>query len=279
MKILIAVLVAGLLLLGMGVGFALNPAKAKTVRVPTPIGRETLYIRNLAPQYISDKLIENDIPAWQRAVNVDFARFWHSTQFQLVFIGRRSAPAGAMSAVFVRKGPVQGALAYHDTERGNAPDITVYAGTGDYFGYDNSVSFTHELEELAADPVVSFVNQGYPSDYFYLQKSNGDIEQHYSSALGWFNEVSDPVEEDSYVRPGFDGRPVRISDFVTPAWFNDPVGGRYDFMGLCQQPFWIRPGGYAQFLSADGWALVSNFRSSHPADRGFLKGDPDEGSR
>ena len=239
---------------------------------------EVVYVTNLAPQFISDSTIRNDMPAWEHAINQDFARYWHTTHYRIMFLGRKPAPSGAISAVFLNKGPIKGALAYHWTERGNSPSITVYAGTGDYYGFDNSVSFTHELEELAADPVTSFINQGYPYDYYWLESKSLGVRGQLNAAIGWFNEVSDPVEADSYLLPGANGKPVKISDFVTPAWFNDGVGGRYDFLGLCQQPFWIRPGGYAQYLdAATGWTIVENFRKGHPSDGGFVKSDPSGG--
>lgn len=234
--------------------------KTKTVTVTKTVGAEPVYIRNLAPKFISNAEIRNSIPAWQKAINVDFAKYWHTTPYKLVFIGTKPAPHEGITAEFINKGPVKGALAYHWTERNNAPSITVYAGTGTYYGYSNSVSFTHELEELAADPVTSFLNVGYPSGYYWLEKPNTSVKQAYNNAIGWFSEVSDPVEADWYTRPGANGKPVKISDFVTPAWFNDGVGGRFDFMGLCQQPFWIRPGGYAQYLDIFGWEVVTNFR-------------------
>lgn len=267
---------AAALLVAFLVGAAGFAHKETRWRITQPRDHaQTLYITNLAPRFITDREIRRSIPAWQQAVNDDFARYWHTTRYRLVFLGRKPAPSGAMSAVFQNRGPIKGALAYHWTERGNAPSITVYAGTGAYYGFSNSVSFTHELFELAADPVTSFVNVGYPYDYYWVEKKDTSLQQEYSGAIGWFNEVSDPVESDSYTRPGLDGRPVKISDFVTPAWFNDGVGGRFDFMGLCQQPIWIRPGGYAQFLAADGWHVIYNFRKGHPADRGFFLGDPD----
>lgn len=256
------------LALGLLVGYSADKTKTVTHTRVTHAG-ETVYISNFAQKYISDAQIKKDIPAWEHAVNVDFARFWHTTQFKLVFIGKNRAPSGSISAQFVSKGPQKGALAYHWTERGNAPSITVYAGTGVYYGFDNSVSFTHELFELAADPVTSAVNQGYPYDYVWLEKKNMSLQESFQWAMGWFQEVADPVESDYYVYHG-----VKISDFVTPAWFNDGVGGRYDFLGLCQQPFWIRPGGYAQFLANDGWHIIENFRTGHPADRGFVASDP-----
>ena len=239
----------------------------KTVLKPVSVGQETLYIRNFDQEDVSDAWVVKNIPAWEIAVNRDFASYWHTTRFHLVFIGRHEAPTGSMSAVFVKKGPIKGALAYH-TVGGNAPAITVYAGTGKYYGYDNSVSFTHELFELAADPVTSYLNIGYPSDYVWLQKPSGDLKQTYSSAIGWFSEACDPVEADSYLI----GK-TRISDFVSPAWFNDGIGQRFDFMGLAQQPYWIRPGGYAVFYGPQGFSQITNFRKGHPEDRGFYVSD------
>ena len=256
--------------LALGIATPLHQ-KPKTVVQTKRAGAEVVYITNKAPKFISDAEIKHDIPAWEQAINVDFAKYWHTTQYKLVFLGRKDAPSGAISAVFVNKGPVKGALAYHWTERGNAPSITVYAGTGVYYGFDNSVSFTHELEELAADPVTANLNVGYPADYYYIQKAEGVKINFQVGVVGWFGEVSDPVEADSYLIGD-----VKISDFVTPAWFNDGVGGRFDFMGLCQQPFWIRPGGYAQFLDGGGWEIVTNFRKNHESDRGFFVLDPDK---
>ena len=232
---------------------------------------ETIYITNLAPKYWSDKAIKKDIPAWETALNRDFAKYWHTTNYKLVFLGRKPAPEGQISAVIQKKGPIDGALAYHWIERNSAPSITVYAGTGAYYGYDNSVSMTHELFELAADPLTSYASEGYPSAFYYLEKPDLSIEQHVQEGiLAWFNEVADPVEADFYRING-----VAISDFVTPAWFNDGIGTRYDFMGLCQQAFWIRPGGYAQYQDALGWHQVFNFRKGNVTDRGFSKLDPE----
>jgi hypothetical protein len=250
---------------------ALAQSANPTIKYRTVVKQQTqiLYIRNVAQQYISDRQILHAIPAWQHAVNVDFARYWHTTRFQLVFIGTRKAPVGGMQATFVGKGPVKGALAYHWVD-GNAPSITVYAGTGDYYGYSNSVSFTHELFELAADPVTSLVNQGWPYDYYWLEGKDMTIRMAPQFGVyGWFNEVCDPVEADYYLIGD-----VKISDFITPSWFNDGVGQRYDFMGVAKQPFWIRPGGYAQYLGANGWEVITNFRHGHPADSGFFKSDP-----
>ena len=232
---------------------------------------EKIYITNLAPQYWSDKAIRKAIPAWEQALNVDFAKYWHTAHYKIIFNGRKPAPEGTISAVIQDKGPVDGALAYHWIERNGQPSITVYAGTGDYYGYNNSVSMTHELFELAADPLTSYASEGYPTLAYWIEKPDLSLEvAPQEGIISWFNEVADPVEADFYRING-----VEISDFVTPAWFNDGIGTRFDFMGLCQQPFWVRPGGYAQYQDALGWHQVLNFRKGHVTDSGFSKLDPE----
>lgn len=248
--------------------FSVPTTHTKT-RVVTTSVVQTIYIRNLSPRYMTDKEIQNDMPAWEHSYNHDFAPVWHTTQFHLVFIGRKKAPVGGMVATFVKSGPVQGALAYHMVAKG-VPGIVVYSGTGVYYGYDNSVSFTHELEELGADPMISVTNQGWPYDWINITNQERAIQ---IEGTVWAQEVSDPVEAFSYSRPGADGKPVAISDFITPNWFNDAVKGGYDFMDLVQQPFTILPGGYAQFFDGRGWNQVVNFRAGHPSDGGFLKGE------
>jgi hypothetical protein len=250
-------------------GFFIAPKHGRTLVVRDAAPAETVCVTNLAPQFISDATIKRDIPAWEHSVNVDFAAYWHTAHYRILFMGRKPAPQGCISAVFQAKGPVAGALAYHWTERNNLPSITVYAGTGDYYGFDNSVSFDHEMKELAADPVTSYLNVGYTLDTVWLEKRDTSIAATYNLALGWMSEVADPVEADTYTWRG-----VKLSDFVTPAWFGDGTGARFDFLGLCQQPLWLRPGGYATYLGPDGWHQVLNFRHGHPSDAGFSKEDP-----
>ena len=232
-------------------------------------GGELIYVRNVAPQYISDAEIRNDIPAWEAAANRDFAPLWHTTRVRLVFIGRAAVPRGAMSAVFVDKGNVKGALAYHTVTAG-VPQIVVYAGTDDYYGYSNSVSFTHELEETLADPTICATNQGYPYPQINVQ---GGATQLQAPGTVWAQEVSDPVEALSYPRPGANGRPVAISDFVTPDWFNDEVNGPYDFMRAVQAPFTVLVGGYAQWWDGSSWNLIENFRHAARDADGYLLGE------
>ena len=247
--------------------------RTKTVNVSKT---QTIYLRNLSPRYMSDKEILNDIPAWEASINKDFAPAWHTTQYKLVFLGRKEAPTGGMIATFIKSGPVRKALAYHTVNKGS-PGIVVYTGTGAYYGYDNSVSFTHELQEFAADPTISFTNQGWPYDWVNVVLPDGSYDRRPQiEGTFWATEVSDPVEASSYTRKGLNGKPVAISDFVEPNWFNNAVKGSYDFMDLIQQPFTILPGGYAQFFDGTRWQVVLNFRKGHASDAGFYKGERQE---
>jgi len=260
-------------LVAISVGYGAHTTRSATV--PADDTTQTLYIQNES-QFISDATIKNDIPAWRDAVNNEFAKAWHTTHFNLVFIGKDPVPQGAMSAVFVDSGPVKGALAYHTVTNG-APQIVVYAGTGKYYGYDNSVSFTHELFELAGDPNTSTTNQGWPYDYIWEVGKDGQVSRAgQAEGTVWFQEVCDPVEDSNYTRPGADGTAVAISDFITPNWFNDEVNGPYDQMHLVQQPFTILWGGYAQFWDGFQWNLVSNWRGMGRDAKGFYLGDAEE---
>ena len=261
--------------IGLLIGFWLfhHVAVKASAPVRPSAAREMVYIKNLAPRYYSDKAIRNAIPAWEKAANQDFAPIWHSPQVSIVLLRRhQSAPKGGIVAVFKQKGPIQGALAFHYVLRG-VPSIVVYAGTDDYYGFNNSVSFTHELFEMLADHTISQTNQGYQYPFYYI--GNAPYEQ--VPGTVWANEVSDPVEKYSYRIGG-----VEISDFVTPNWYNDHVDGGYDFMGVVQQPFQIVQGGYACFVQVEtssinglqyGWNCVQNFRHAGRDAAGFFRGE------
>ena len=227
----------------------------------SPKNVETIYVVNHAGQYISDSQIRKDIPAWESAANRDFSPYWHTAQVRIELV--TSAPAGSFSALFVKNGPIRGALAYHTVTRG-VPQIVVYAGVADFYGYSNSVSFTHELFETLADPSISMTNQGYPYPDVCLV---GSACAPQLPGTVWFNEVCDPVEADVYAING-----VPISDFVTPNWFNDETRGPVDFMNILERPFLVDRGGYAQFWDGTSWQAVVNFRHAGRDAHGFLKG-------
>lgn len=253
--------------LGLGLGYEGFSGTAPTRAARAASGRvETIFVVDKAPRYMPVSVVKHDIPEWEQATNKDFSPAWGTPQVKLVLTD--VPPPNAPQAVFVNKGNVQGALAYHTVVNG-VPRIVVYAGTGAYYGYNNSVSFTHELFELLADPTISETNQGWPYPYINVVGSLGTLGQ--SPGTIWFQEVCDPVEESFW-----DINHVQISDFITPNWFNDEIGSGagFDWMGVTQAPFTIERGGYAQFWNGSQWSAIFNFRHAAMRDPGgFYRGE------
>lgn len=269
MKWLAAILtvaaVAGALAFAVGATeYSSHKVSVRTRAVAT----ETIYLLNRSSRFISDKEIKRDIPAWEKAANGAFAASWGTPHVKLVLADH--APAGSITATFRDNGPVTGALAYHTVQRG-VSSIIVYAGVGVFYGYSNSVSFTHELFELLADQNINSWNWHWQS-----QSPAYYIGQH---ALPlplnsfWFNEVCDPVEAYSYSI-----NRVAISDWITPNWFNDQVNGSFDEMNLVHEPLQTLKGGYSQFMVNGQYNLVQDFRGAGKDADGFYRGEKVAGS-
>lgn len=230
---LIAAVIAGSVVLGKSIGDYGVQHKVQTI-----------YVRNLST-FVSDAQVKNALPAFQAATSEDFAPLWN-IDAKLVFLGRAAVPKGAAAITLVDKGPVKGAIAYHELVNG-APDSIIYVGTCKYYGYSWSVGFTHELWEQLADIPAG------AGSVDAVQDSTGRI---------WAKEIADPVESDAdgYDRPGANGKPVRISDFITEKWFGALTSGPYDFMEHIQAPLVIDKGGYAQWWDGMSWNLIENFK-------------------
>lgn len=232
---------------------ASSNSDVRRVVVSAPV--QTIYVQNLS-SFVSDAEVLNALPAFAAATHKDFAPIWH-IDANLVFVRRGDIPKGAESITLVDKGNVPGALAYHEMVNG-AADSIVFAGTSKYFGFSWTVGFTHELWEMLVEPpagtgAVDTVQDG--------------------GGLVWAKEIADPVESDAdgYNRPGANGKPIRISDFITEKWFGAAVNGPFDFMDHIQAPEKVDKGGYAQWWSGSSWVVVSNFRSAR--DRAFYVGE------
>lgn len=210
---------------------------------------QVIYVRNLST-FVSDSVVKNDLPAFQNALSNDFAPVW-KVDGKLVFIGQAKAPVGAETITLLDRSDVKGALAYHELVDG-VPDSKIFVGTSRYYGYNWTVGFTHELWEQLADP--GLIHAG--------QSPDGRI---------WAQENADPVEADGlgYTRPGANGKPVLISDFVTEKWFGAAISGPYDFCNHVQSPLEVLKGGYAQWWDGVSWNVVSNFEKGSFAAKGI----------
>lgn len=129
-----------------------------------------------------------------------------------------------------------GALGYHDETPDGLPCAKVFPLLDAGDGVAWSVTASHEILELLADPLLGVC----------FQSPDGRV---------WAGEVCDAVEADHYEIDG-----VAVSNFVLPSYFQPPKNvKRFDFLGLCTEPLQIRPGGYGQTLDPSrGWVSIDN---------------------
>ena len=186
---------------------------------------------------LTDAEVENAMIAFQNAVHYHFRAYWNET-CTLQYFGKNSIPSTAWQMAILDDSDQAGALGYHDETSEGLPLAKVFAKTDKDFGYNWTVTLTHELFEMLADPYIDLAAQTSNTEFY-----------------GY--EVGDPVEDDKYAIwfKGADGqRTIAISDFVTPAWFQPGVPGPYDYGQHLSSPLQVLPGGYVSiFVSGKGW--------------------------
>jgi hypothetical protein len=75
-------------------------------------------------------------------------------------------------------------------------------------------------------------------------------------------EVADPVESDDL---GYEIDGVRVSDFVTPAWFEPTEADRVDFKQHVRKQLQLARGGYISILDPrKGWTQTTAQREGAP---------------
>jgi len=172
--------------------------------------------------------------ALQRQVNEHFAPLWSGLGCELVI---DSAPPGqpvtpTVETIFVLDNSDQaGALGYHTLTQGDLPVGFCFAKTSLADNSPWQVTLSHELLEQLADPYVQTA--------VVVASFKGK-----PAALAY--ETGDPVEADSYQIDG-----VAVSNFVTPAWFQDsaPPGTKLDYLGKLTAPLTLTPGGYVAYTT------------------------------
>lgn len=171
------------------------------------------------------------VEAVQLQVAQDFAPHWH-TPATLIFVPKGVAPQPGTQQVAVLDTTDQnGVLGYHDLTQDGLPLAKIFAKTDLDAGLMVSVTLSHEVLEMLADP---WLNHG-----VYRQPTNTLFQF-------WPLEVCDAVEDDqfSYQLGG-----INVSDFVLPNYFRDILGpnAKADFTGV------LPVGSVIPALSAGGY--------------------------
>ncbi len=185
---------------------------------------------------LKDEQVEAMIPSLQRQVSRDFYAYWE-IDCSLTFLPKNQALTPGWWQIVLIDSPDQaGALGYHEMTSNGTPLGKIFAGLDIQSGSSWTVTLSHELLEMLADPWINWCAQG----------SDGTI---------YALEVCDAVEADAL---GYEINGVLVSDFVTPSWFESTEADRIDFKKRISQPMEVARGGYVSVLDpATGWTQIT----------------------
>ncbi len=211
----------------------------------------------------SDAKVKDAVPALQTQISRDFAPAW-GIDATLLFVPKGEIPPnGTWWLTILDDSDQAGALGYHDTTPDGLPIGKVFAKTDE----DNHLSWTvtasHELLEMLADPDVNLTT--------FIQDSA-------QTGKLYCYEVCDAVEDDQF---GYAIDGVMVSDFVLPSYFQPGTAGaaagtKYDFCGKLNAavPKLLSGGYIGEFdvKNGAGWTQLTMATEGQP-HRGHLRKD------
>lgn len=195
----------------------------------------TIAITNVS-KCLTDAQVEAVLPALQKQVTNDFKPYW-DLDCTLIFRTPNQPLTADWWQVVVLDNPDQaGALGYHELTNHGTPLGKIFAKLDLDNGSSWTVTLSHELLEMLADPWINWCAVG--SDYKIY-------------AL----EVCDAVEADNL---GYFMDGILVSDFVTPAWFEPTCADRLDFKRHLRKQLELARGGYISiFDPSTGWTQIT----------------------
>lgn len=170
------------------------------------------------------------VKALQIQVGSDFYQYW-GISAQLNFHPSKIAPPNAWQLVILDDSDQADALGYHELTPTGLPLGKVFANSDLQAGTSWTVTASHELLEMLADPDINDVAE--------VDNADGSITM-------YAKEVCDAVEADAL---GYHVQGVLLSNFVTPAWFMPNIGrAPFDFQRIITTPLALAAGGYISVL-------------------------------
>lgn len=190
---------------------------------------------------VSDAEVTPVVAALQKQVTNDFRPAW-GTDAELTLIPKNSQPpTGSWWLVILDDSDQAGALGYHDLTSEGLPIGKVFAASDLKAGTSWTVTASHELLEMLADPNINL--------NVFVQNEN-------TSGILYAYEVCDACEDDSF---GYPIDNVTVSDFVYPSWFESfrpEASTQFDRMNKIQNPLQLLAGGYIGIFdvtAGSGW--------------------------
>jgi hypothetical protein len=210
-----------------------------------------------ASTVLSDQQVKSVVPALQEQVSQHFAPAWGVDAKLQFFSQETNPPTGTWWLVILDDSDQAGALGYHDLTNEGLPMGKVFAGTDIKYGNEWTITASHELLEMLADPNINLT--------VFVQKND-------SSGRLYAYEVCDACEDDKF---GYQIGNVMVSDFVYPSWFEDfraPNSTQFDYCSQIKKPLELMEGGYIGVFdvsSGNGWTqLTAAQRPIHMKVRG-----------
>lgn len=185
---------------------------------------------------LQDEQVMAVLPALQRQVSEDFKSYWN-LDCGLTFLPKQQTLTAGWWQIVVMDDPDQaGALGYHEVSSQGTPLGKVFAKLDLQMGASWTVTLSHELLEMLADPWINWCAQSPEGEIYAL-------------------EVCDAVEADGL---GYEIDGVLLSDFVTPGWYEPTEADRMDFQRRVSKRLQLGAGGYVSVLDpAKGWTQIS----------------------
>ena len=182
---------------------------------------------------VSDADVQGAVAALQTQVHRDFAPVW-GIDADLEFVPRGTRPPpGAWWLAILDNSDQAGALGYHDLTSQGLPLGKVFAASDIGSGNSWTVTASHELLEMLADPGINLTA--------FAERAGQDGIH---AGILFAYEVCDACEADQY---GYQIGGTTVSDFVFPSWFEPfwpPGTTQFDYKNQIKQPFELLPGGY-----------------------------------
>lgn len=228
---------------------------------PTPSGNvstrigPTIHIQNNTT-VLSDAQLQAAIAALQIQLDRDWQPVWGTTA-TLSFVSKTgTVPSTGWVIYMMDTSDIPGALGYHDETAAGRPIGKVFAKDDMRYGYNWTVTLSHELLEMMLDP---YINQT-----VFAQDS-------VSSGLLYAYEACDAVEADSL---GYTINGILVSDFVYPTWFDLTItnyhGVKFDYCNRLTAPFQLWSGGYIGVFpvpnDGSGWSSINAQNIIGPPD-------------
>ena len=239
------------------------PVEKKSVKVTSadlPAPLFNIDVINVS-SVLTDKQILPVIAALERQVQQDFAPIW-GVSANLNYIPKGKKPSANNWWLLICDDSDQaGALGYHDLGPNGLPIGKIFAGSDIKMGHAWSVTASHELLEMLADPGINLT---------VLVQSSATARTLFAY------EVCDACEDEKFAYK-IDG--ILVSDFVYPAWFqsHSPAKTQFDFCKKIKKPFELLDGGYiGAFKIGDGSGWQQILASKMPTGINFR---PRVGSR